>query len=226
MKPDDDELAEAALLLAHLDPDSAPMPDALKKKILREAAGVSSELRHSTTKAGAISIENVPPSPPSTRSFLRSWGGWIAAAACFAIVVYQWRVRNIEGQASGRAVAAAPSALVETRTIALRRGAGALGELSWSESTHTGTLTLTLAPASETGEQYQLWISDSDAGRAVSAGSFRCDPSCAQQSFASALPAEAGSVRRVWVTRAKSGESASPRDPSRVVAEGSIDGHP
>ena len=225
MKYDGDELAEAALFLAQHD-DATKMPAALEEKILTQGRAVASEVRFTTTKSAAVVLEEPLDEPAPVRpSAVRTWGGWIAAAACFAFAVYEWRLHVIERGEQGRVSASADTSGPgeRTRPIAIpisSEGGGRAGSLRWDEATTTWQITIEdLAPV-DRAEHYRVWVSPSDAAHAILAGAFDCAHACRQQTFALRGSLPRGSVKRVWVTRNALADVAGTLDGTRIVGEG------
>lgn len=225
MKYDGDELAEAALFLAQHD-DATKMPAALEDKILAQGRTVASEVRFTTTKGAAVVLEEPLEEPaPVRRSAVRTWGGWIAAAACFAFAVYEWRLHLIERGEQGRASATADNSAPgeRARPIAIpisSEGGKRAGSLRWDEATTAWQITIEeLAPV-DRAEHYRVWVSPSDAAHAVPAGAFECARACRHETFALRGSLPRGSVKRVWVTRNALADVASTLDGARIVGEG------
>jgi len=238
MKYDDDELAEAALLLAHVAPDRA-MPEALEAKIAAQGEAVAAEVRFSTTKAGAlVQPAAAPERQRATRLGSFGFAGWLAAAACFALVVYQWRSHAIEQESRRLAAATAGPAEVGAIQIPLVDPRGVrIGEVRYQASKRGHLVVAHLAPSSAS-EHYRLWLSESDAAHAVAVGAFVCleasprgpaetalegSVECDARTFTFESAASLGSPRRAWVTRAARSDLTvgMPGDASRVVGEGS-----
>jgi hypothetical protein len=215
MKYDDDELAEAALLLAHEDAEH-PMPAHLEKKILARGRDVSSEIRFSTTKAAAVEIEAPIPLPRPRRSPLRTWGAWLAAAALVAVTVYQWRAHDLQREMPTAATQAYPSSL----TV---RGADgvAVADVRWNDGSREGRIDVVALPANAPGERYQLWLSTGDAASAIEVGAFTCAGECRTRAFALREPPGLGRVARAWITRGPVSEATPPTSRDLVVGEGS-----
>lgn len=214
MKYDDDELAEAALLLAHVDADQQ-MPRGLEDAILRRAADGAAGARLSTTKAGSVVVDEPEPRARVVRpaSFARTWGGWLAAAACFSFVVYQWRVHSLAAHATASTTAAA--------VIALRDPSGAvIGHVAAERAGVTVTL-----PANDAGERYELWLSTAGPDRAVAVGAFVCKEECRARSFSLRDRVPDTTVHRAFITRNPAMEppptTAGLPSGARIVGEGS-----
>ena len=228
MKYDDDELAEAALLLAYNEAEEAerpapPMPAALEKKILAQGRSIASDVRYSTTKAGALALE-AEERPPEPAVPARAWIGWLAAAACFAFAVYQWRLTSLEREAMR---SAASSSLAAAPLVEARDPDGKLlAALYASPGSAAGEVRVARLPASVAGEEYRVWLSPGDARSAVPAGSFACAEECRQLVFsvsAAGRAASLGSVdatRSLWLTRNKTSDPWSLEDLRPVIGEG------
>lgn len=215
MKYDEDELAEAALLVAFQD-TSRSMPAALEKKILAQGEAMVGEIRYSTTKGAAVSVEaEVEPIRPR-RSALRTWGGWFAAAAGFALVVYQWRAHTLEREVAARAAATRS----QGQEVSLSGLDGTtIATVGWDVSRRGGEIRISKVAPNGPGERYQLWLSASDAAHAVPAGAFSCDDSCTGRSFSfEGVPVD--SLTGAFLTRSKLTDEASPSNPEQVVGQG------
>lgn len=264
MRYDDDELAEAALLLAHHQFEEARRPapampaalDRIPRSPDAHADGAASpRLRAiSTTHAGALAIEvdghaNDDTSTPDVgrrgrdarRASSRSWG-WLAAAACFAFAVYEWRSSMVEREARTRA-AASQAPVQEAHNLApaphvqARQGDGKLVAdvrfvRSPSSSSRVVELTIESIPANAAGEQYRVWLSPAEGARAIdeasAVGAFVCADACERRVFAITIPEDDGKLdrqgderasRSVWITRNRTGDPWR-LDAGLVVAEG------
>lgn len=233
MKYDEDELAEAALLLAHHDPASR-MPADLEKKILAQAAVVASEIRFTTTKAAAIAVEEPLAEPvPIRGSLLRTWGGWIAAAACFAFAVYEWRIETLGRAAAERAASTASSpppsdssstAVSDIVLTAHPQGAAAkrppVGRIHWDRATGAWQLTVADLASNGSGEQYRVWVSASDIEHAVPVGAFACTDDCKERILGLGAPLTRDTMKKVWLTRNGITDVATVIEPESIVGEG------
>lgn len=210
----EEELAEAAVLLAHV--ESQAMPPALERKIVAQSQAIASEIRFTTTRSAAVVMEAPEPGPPARQpSAFRTWGGWIAAAACFALAVYSWRREAIEREHAGRVPAAA------TTSIALHDRAGVVvARVRPAHDTEPGELLVDALPPPGAGEEYRLWLSEGDASSAIAAGALVCADACADRVIA--LPGQPSMAlfRDAWLTRERRGETVATPVPARVVAEG------
>jgi len=219
MKYDDEELAEAALLLAHVEPH--PMPRDLRRKLEEQALAMAAEVRFTTTKAAAV----VGPAPelPSRASPLRTWSGWVAAAACFAALVYQWRVHAIEQGARVSAAASANFAAGAEEPLAVRAPDGStLAVVSWDPRTREGRISPRALAANTKGEHYVLWMSPGDVSVAVAVGAFVCDAACAEKAFG---PTALSSVAGAWLTRGPLAEGPGALQSAVAVGEGHREPH-
>ena len=162
---DDDsfELAAAAIDLAHTIPNQ-PMPAALRQRVADQAA------RHFATTHREPQPENVTPFPaeravPRARADASRWLGWLAAAACLALVFTVWRPApqpSAANAACAALIARAGDVLqidwTATEDPAAR---GASGDVVWSNLEQAGYMRFRgLAVNDPAVEQYQLWIFD------------------------------------------------------------------
>jgi|GEM_PF-5834379 len=220
MKYDDDELAEAALFLAaHAAVEhEPPMPAALERKILAKGLATVTEARFSTTKAGVVSIEPAPPAPPATRrQLLTTWAGWIAAAACFAFAVYEWRASTVTRGAHTSSVAASSS---KPPSHLLGPDGSRVAEVTWDADEAGGRIDVLRMPPADARVTYALWLSSDGADAAEAVGSFACDHDCSDRSFRFAQRLREGkSPRRLWLARVRP-ESPTTLDESLVVGRG------
>lgn len=218
MKYDDEELAEAALLLAHVEP--RPMPRELRRKLEEQGQAMAVEVRFTTTKAAAV-VGPAPEPLPARASALRTWSGWLAAAACFAAFVYQWRVHALVGAMDqGAAIRAAASARVTAsagESLAVRAPDGTtLALVKWDGAAREGRLSPQGLAPNGPGEHYVLWMSSGDASVAVPVGAFVCDAACAEKAFG---PTALSSVAGAWLTRGPISEAPALQN-ATAVGEG------
>ena len=212
MTYDDDELAAAALLLAYHESqaqaDLPSMPGALERKLLAQGRAHASEVRYSTTKAAAVSVEASVQFLPSPASRVSGWVGWLAAAACVAFAVYQWRIASlrVEPPTLARSV---PS--LEARDAS---GAG-VAEL---QAGPEGELMIRKLPANVAGEHYRVWTSTSASNEPVPAGSFACAEACSQRAVSGVLLP--GTVQGLWITKNKATDAWTRPDEKVTIAEG------
>lgn len=214
MNYEDDELADAALLLAHAAEDArAPgsrMPAALEAKVLAAGIELVQKNRYSTTKAGAIVVDAPPEVVPLRRSSARAWSGWFAAAACVAVAVYAWRSTTLEREArEAREQHVAATARADSRvtTLVLRTDAGAaLADVVMAPDS-TGELVL--GAVGSGAVRFDLWLSAGDREHALPVGKLVCAADCQGKSFH--FTTRGGPVRAVWLTRSAAGEGAETR---------------
>lgn len=195
MKYEDDELAEAAVLLASVEANEV-MPSELKRRILENAP---SDARRepapaglSTTKGAAIEVDApvLPFRPRPARASVREWAGWIAAAAVVALAVFHLRSRAVE-RAQPR-LAASSEATTELVGAAGRRVAAVRvvgNELH---------ITVTDLPVTNAGESYWVWMAVENEASPKLVGSFACSQSCTGETF---RVSDATSARTIWMTR-------------------------
>lgn len=215
-RPIDDsfEMTAAALDLA-VNPPSEPLPVTLKNRLLAAAdafaadrrAGVeSAPAQHELTLVG-LDGGRRPRHRASEQASIgdtislgwRAWGGWVAAAACVAILAITWNrpapVGPTDGtgpMSEGRERAALdPTALLNalrndssTKTTSLIAASAVVGpppiagDIYWNDSRQEGVLRITgLPPIQQPGDEYQLWITDAlrDSAYPVDGGLFRVE---------------------------------------------------
>lgn len=220
MTYEDEELAEAALLLSTTEVDRK-MPASLQRAILDRGKVVASEVRFSTTKAAALAVDEAPDEHDARAvvrrpSFARRWGGWLAAAACFSIVVYQWRVHTLAEHA--RLAAAQAAHLIPVSDAA--------GVVVAEVAPRDALVTVRLLPANAPGERYELWLSPAGPDQAVAVGSFVCNGECRERPFALQRTLPLSPMKRAFITQNPTTEPApvAPGLPAaaRVVGEGSV----
>lgn len=176
LAPDDDEsldAAAAAVALAEIGP-LEPMPPGLAARLEangRAAMRAQPAAGKTTTAAGAQVV--VMPLPQAPKRDVTRWAGWVAAAACAALVVGQSarapRLTTNAAAPIASAPATAPLTIASQRDAlaarpGVRKGAatGAIAaDVVWSDAErrgymHVASLAL-LDPAAET---YQVWIVD------------------------------------------------------------------
>ena len=221
MTYEDDELAEAALLLAHAAGDTrAPegrMPPALAAKILEAGTEAVQKNRFSTTKAGAVAVDASPEVVPIRRSSARAWTGWFAAAACVAVAVYAWRSSTLEREARERAAASARTSQVVTALV-LRDAAG--GKVADVTVASDASGEITLGSVANGAARYDLWLSAGDREVARPAGKLACDADCNGKSFHFTTQSEP--VRAVWLVRSAAGAGAEPTRALATVPEDDV----
>jgi hypothetical protein len=211
MKYDDDELAEAALLIAHT-PDAGPMPAELEERILGKAPAIATEVRFSTTKGAAVAVEAPTPiGEGRPRSGVSAWAGWLAAAACFAFAIYEWR-------SAGLRHGVEPARVTATQTLELRDPTGRVrGGVVCDADGSECRLTITELPTNADGEQYRLWLSGSDAERAVAVGALTCTAACVERELRVPQVPGLQRVNAAWITHERADGSAPSLDVARVV---------
>jgi len=213
---DDDELAEAALLLGHHltheMPAGAPaqMPAALEKKLLEQGRAIAAETRYTTTKAAAVALE-AEPEPENVRELrpatsLRAWGGWFAAAAAVGALVYGLRHR-----------APPPTPAARPDLVAVDARGVTVAEVSIRGASGVELVVHALA-ASAAGEHYRIWLSGAGPNEAAPAGSFRCTSGCDGQRF-SGTWTKAGPIQSIWITRSKESEPWTLPERKLILAE-------
>lgn len=211
MNYEDDELAEAALLLAHSAEDArvpgSRMPAALEAKVLAAGIELVQKNRYSTTKAGAIVVDAPPAVVPLRRSSARAWSGWFAAAACVAVAVYAWRSTTLEREAREQHAAATARADSRVTTLVLRTDAGAALADVVVATDATGELVL--GAVGSGAVRFDLWLSAGDREHALPVGRLVCAADCQGKSFH--FTTRGGPVRAVWLTRSAAGEGAETR---------------
>ncbi len=196
------DLAAAAVDLAFAANDDAPLPAHLARKI---AAGADAHFasqpkalqgdarprssrasaQMTTGAAGAQVIVMPLPEAAAPRGFdVTRWSGWLAAAACLALLVGQSIRARTEVARPAPAAASSLSApapaggaadVVEIPFAAQ----GVAGVVVWSPAAHAGTLRIRgLTPNDPATSRYQLWIRDAahDARYPISAALFDVPP--------------------------------------------------
>ena len=209
MKYDDDELAEAALLIAHT-PDAGPMPAELEDRILGKAPAIATEVRFSTTKGAAVAVEAPTPiAERRPRSGMSAWVGWLAAAACFAFAVYEWRSATLRQGAAP--VTAAP-------TLELRDADGRVrGGVACDASGGECRLTVAELAPNAAGEHYRLWLSGSDAEHAIAVGAVTCATTCVERELRVPQARSLERVTAAWITHERADGAPPSLEVARVV---------
>jgi hypothetical protein len=235
MKYDDDELAQAALLLADAASHAKAhenLPDDLEERLLLQGRAVAADVRFTTTKAAAIAVDDdVEASPPSIRRLpvrprsTAAWVGWLAAAACFAFAVYEWRSSNLERRTASERPAPAPST---APALEARSPAGqVVALLAFAPGERSGEVTVRSLPPNQPGEHYRVWLAPRGRAAAIPAGSFRCAEACRDRRFATSESTELqlAGTRGIWITHeTETSPWAAAPDPARVVAaSGALD---
>ena len=198
MKYSDEELAEAAVLLAHTEQSEGLTP-AVEASLLAEAAKVAAAARHSTTRGAAMELgdgslarrESLSGTRLRQGSFV-PWMGWCAAAAAAALLVY-----GLRRPASTTSSATAP---LQQNPIELKDATGAvLASLDVQSTEAIPLLSVKRLPAAP-GERYQLWSSRED-GVIRPLGYFGCETACVDVSWRVHDAPRGGQLRRLWITR-------------------------
>jgi anti-sigma-K factor RskA len=162
---DELEFAAAALDLALSGP-STPMPTALRTRLAAAAVYCSGPPTRPLARATSASA-------PRGRAV--ALAGWLLAAAALVVALLAWRTR-----AQGAPAPAALRAELLARTDTLRLewtatelGAGAGGDVAWSQELQQGVLTIRgLAANDPARAQFQLWIFDDTQQHPVDGGVF------------------------------------------------------
>ncbi|CAN5349147.1 hypothetical protein BH09MYX1_BH09MYX1_35110 [soil metagenome] len=218
---DHDELAEAAVFLAHASLEHELPPD-LERRLFVEGRAIAADARigvqRTTNRAGALALDMAPPAPgaPAQRSW-REWAAWSVAAACFAIAVFEWRATTLEHER--HAAADGVSIIAATTTIALvdPRGAG-VADVTWSDDAHSGTLVVRDLPPLTASARYQVWVrSQTEAPTPL--GFFSCESGCRDLRVPLAAPTPVGHGGEIEITR--SGEEPL-SGAERFIARGSF----
>lgn len=174
-------------------PCDGGLPDALRREVETQARAWCCGVRamSGSWPAGRAADEPSVRTPAPSRWRALALTGWMAAAACLVVAI------GIGLRAGGNR--AAPSA-AERVALARAKGdlvsaawgpfnaldtgeppevSGVTGEVLWSDAMQAGLMKFTGLPACAPGEQYQLWIIDSDRGlgQRVSGAVFGCDGS-------------------------------------------------
>lgn len=246
MKYDDDEIAEAALLLGVVESDAtrgggarASLPADLERRILEQARAAlpTPEVRQpvkreSTTQGGALSLaltlnektttgvadgagdaSRLSGSSETRRARgsayqkVTSWVPWLAAAACFAFAIYEWRVSTrlpppsfnaSPGESAPRPPAAplAPVPIVVVRDKVSNRAIADVVNVTCSPAASTnglrGEIHVRDLPLLKSDEHYRVWIrSTSTPAVERVVGSFSCvaRSDCEDRFFSFAAPA-------------------------------------
>lgn len=187
MKYEDDELAEAALFLAHhADDRPARVPASLERELAASGARFAAGVRSSTTKSAVVTLDQDVEHEREAPRGARAWVGWLAAAAAVALVVYGMRSATLPR---------APDRLAARSTVTGEPVADVVAEKQ------VAAVTIAVLPATGPGEEYRLWLSSGDAAQAVAAGAFSCESGCSNVRVEAPWPT--GEPRALWITRAK-----------------------
>lgn len=167
----EDELAKAAVLLAHAPPD-VPLPRHLERRILQD----SPPARPRTTTTQSAAVASGASAPPRA-SLVRELAPWCLAAACFAFAVFEWRSAAVLGPPRDHGAASAPTA-AQLSTPAGEGGA----TVAWEPRSRTGSLRLqTHGPSFAPGpfEHRTVWARSVE-GAALVLATQVCPGACAQ----------------------------------------------
>ena len=173
-----EDLAAAAVDLAFAERDEAQLPGRLAEKIAADAdrhfaaipgartrVRTSAQARAQTTTGAAGAQVIVMPFPPAEHAAAKGfdvarWGGWLAAAACVALLAGQ-SLRTEQARASRAGASGAPAADEVHVPIGGGDARGMSGDLAWSASAQSGTLRLRGLDPNDPGvSRYELWIRD------------------------------------------------------------------
>ena len=175
---DQEDLAAAAVDLAFAGRDDAQLPAHLAARVAADAdrhfaplpagrargrTSAQAKAQMTTGAAGAQVI--VMPFPPAegagaTKGFdVARWSGWLAAAACVALLAGQ-SLRTERARPTRAAASGAPADEVRV-PIGGGDAGGVMGDLAWSAGAQSGTLRLRgLTPNDPAVSRYELWIRD------------------------------------------------------------------
>jgi hypothetical protein len=176
---DQEELAAAAVDLAFAERDDAQLPAHLAKAISADAdrhfaalPGARVRVRtraqvkaQTTTGAAGAQVIVMPFSPAEGAAAARGfdvlrWSGWLAAAACVALLAGQ-SLRTERARASRAGAPGVPAADEVDVAIGAGDARGVSGELTWSPGAQSGTLRLRGLPPNEPAvSRYELWVRD------------------------------------------------------------------
>lgn len=207
----EDELAKAAVLLAHAPPD-VPLPRHLERQILQHAPRAHS--RATTTRAAAVDLDAPAPRRPS---WLRELGPWLVAAACFAFGVFEWRSASLSR--AERAQAAAPAAIRSTASLSTAGGARS-ASFEWSRAERLGRLTLDGQPTRTGAGPYEhltLWARSED-GRALVLASSVCKDACADSTLAVTSSVPLREPMDIWMTAGPSDGKVDTQEPITLLS--------
>jgi anti-sigma-K factor RskA len=156
------ELAAAELELAHVEGAVAPLPAALRARLVREG--------HALFDARAPRVASTPAPRPLAP--------WLLAVAAAVLAVVGWWPRAATESDPRRAFAelrATPGAIVHA-WAATEHAPGAAGEVVWSQDQQRGVLRIQgLFRNDPSVEQFQLWIIDSTQEHPIDGGVFDVD---------------------------------------------------
>jgi hypothetical protein len=211
MKYDDDELAEAALLLAQVDRE-VPLSRTLEDKLHAQGTRIASEARYTTSRLGAMEVDGAPSGAvPRAPSRWSPPPAWYAAAAGIALLVHQLRGHQltVASQAAEPPPAAFPAVLVDANGAEIAR-------ITTNES--TPMLVVRQLPRPHTGDRYQLWVSAGTRDQAMPVGFFKCQAACADASFRISPEVTKRGFRAAWIS-ASPGEQLTLGPAANIVAE-------
>jgi hypothetical protein len=177
---EDDELAEAAVFLAHASVEH-DLPPELEKRLFAEGRAIAAEARTSvpktTNRASALALDMEPDATPAApRRSWREWAAWSVAAACFAIAVFEWRASSLERDRRNAAELTPPAAASTEVSLSSPEGTNAAA-LRWSDDTHSGSMTVrSLAPLPH-DTRYQVWLVN-EGSAPTPLGFFACEGGC------------------------------------------------
>ncbi len=207
----EDELAKAAILLAHAPPD-APLPKHLERLILQNAPRPTA--RATTTRGAAVDLEGPVVRRPS---LLRELGPWCIAAACFAFAVFEWRSATLSR--AERVQATAPTASYVTATLS--SSAGVRGaSLEWARAERTGTLRFEAVPERASASRYEhraVWAR-SEEGHAVLLATLVCASPCSDSSLALSSSVPLREPMDIWMTAAPSDGKLDTQEPITLLS--------
>lgn len=206
----DDEMAKAAVLLAHAPPD-APMPKHLERRILQSVS--TPNVRATTTRSAVVELAAARPTAPP--SILRELAPWCLAAACFAFAVFEWRSASVLAPPPAASASAAPAIGLLTET-------GSQGAtFAWGAAERTGSLRIDAQVSWQSSapfERRSVWARSSE-GIAVALASQVCAGRCAQSGFwtvTSAVPLR--EPLDIWVTAAPSDGKVDLEKPTLLLS--------
>jgi anti-sigma-K factor RskA len=163
------EIPAAAANLA-LEPDSEPLPEAIRQRILAQSERYCPIQCPSAARV------------PRPRASVLSSTGWIAAAACLALAVFTWRSVERPTPVPGleeRVAQDSARGRWDWQPTQDPAGANVKGEVVWSPNQQTGFMRFQGLAANNPSESvYQLWIFDEsrDQRYPVDGGVFSIPP--------------------------------------------------
>ncbi|MCE9594020.1 MAG: anti-sigma factor [Planctomycetes bacterium] len=171
-----DEIAVAAVELASLDPELAPLPAALAKKLQADA---QAHFAHTPSPLRAV-----PPAPSPTprpasiaerrpRAARPGWSLVAAAAALILAFVSWWPRLHGTSPEAGREALLAKAEVLTVPWKGTDFAKDAAGDVVWDPTEQRGFMRIRgLAKNDPTREQYQLWIFDETQQHPVDGGVF------------------------------------------------------